>query len=174
MVAIHPLRPVPFGACHLPPQGGGLELVVTHTKPATSTRNKAKSLRKNMTDEEKSLWYDLREFKADGLKFRKQAPIGHYIVDFVCLSAKLVVEIDGIHHGDPDQLAHDKVRDAWLKSEGFQVLRFWNDELKKDKNLVLNTILQALPLEGGGVHSVCQNVADGGGDPTFKPERSED
>lgn len=145
------------------------DLLRSRKSPPPPSRGRAKALRKNMTDEEKSLWYELREFKARGHYFRKQVPIGQYVVDFACLKAKLIIELDGIHHGDPEQFRHDKKRDAWLESEGFKVLRFWNDELKKDKQLVLNTILQALPLEGGGVRS-----ADDGGGPNNMPERSED
>ena len=115
------------------------------------------------------MWWDLREFKKLGFHFRKQAPIGQYIVDFVCLKHKLIIELDGGHHTEDAQRAHDLKRDAWLKSEGFKVLRFWNEEFFKNRNGVLNTILNVLPLEGGG-----GRVALGGGDPhgTTKEKRT--
>jgi len=85
---------------------------------------RAKQLRKNFTDAERALWRVLRSRQLAGYKFRRQQPLGPYIVDFVCFEARLVVEIDGGQHGEEEQLAHDSKRTAWLQNENFRVLRF--------------------------------------------------
>ena len=94
----------------------------------------AKTLRQNMTDSEKRLWKQLRAYRLDGHKFRRQQPIGPYVVDFVHLHARLVVEADGGQHNASSK---DEERDAWLKQNGFQVLRFWNDEILQETDVVL-------------------------------------
>ncbi|MDP4001287.1 MAG: DUF559 domain-containing protein [bacterium] len=100
----------------------------------------AKKLRNNLTDAEKHLWYVLR-LNNLGVKFRRQAQIGKYIVDFVCFERKLVIEIDGSQHADS---ISDKVRDSWLKSQGFKVLRFWNNEVLENREGVVEVILKAI------------------------------
>src|SRR6185436_3954075 len=85
----------------------------------------AKKLRNNQTDAENYLWYLLRK-KNFGFKFRRQAVIGKYIVDLACFSKKLVIEIDGSQHRNNPK---DKIRDEWLISQGFKVLRFWDNEV---------------------------------------------
>ncbi len=84
----------------------------------------AKAMRKDMTKGELKLWTELRKLKELGFHVRKQVPIGSYIADFVIMKERLVVEVDGSQHQEPKQVAHDKKRDEWLKSEGFKVLRF--------------------------------------------------
>ena len=101
----------------------------------------AKKLRRQMTDAEALLWRHLRGHRLDGQKFRRQQPIGRYIVDFVHLGARLIVEADGGQHL---QAPHDQERDAWLRSEGFNVLRFWNDDILLRSDAVLEAIWQAL------------------------------
>src|SRR5690606_36880806 len=86
----------------------------------------AKRLRRNMTDAERLLWKHLRAHRLNGHKFRRQHPIGPYIVDFVNLGANLIVEADGGQHNEN---ALDVDRDAWLQSQGFKVLRFWNNDI---------------------------------------------
>ena len=81
----------------------------------------AKNLRKDSTEAEKSLWRRLQRKQLEEFKFRRQQPIGKYIVDFVCFEKKLVVEVDGGQHADTDR---DRERDRWLAEQGFQVLRF--------------------------------------------------
>lgn len=103
---------------------------------------RAKSLRSNQTDAEQRLWYYLRAHRFMGLKFRRQKPVGNYIVDFVCRSHMLVVEVDGGHHSE--QLAYDYRRDAYLKSEGFTVLRFWNNQVLNETEAVLEFIHQTV------------------------------
>jgi very-short-patch-repair endonuclease len=88
---------------------------------------KARALRSNPTEAEKRLWQRLRYEQVDGFKFRRQAPIGGYIVDFVCFHARLVIELDGGQHAD--QIERDSERTGWLENEGFSVLRFWNNEV---------------------------------------------
>ncbi len=77
----------------------------------------------------------------EGLKFRRQQPIGSYIVDFVCFSKMLVIEVDGGQHAENEK---DKQRDAWLRGEGFKVLRFWNNEVLQNIEGVLETILRLI------------------------------
>ena len=99
----------------------------------------SRNLRKNMTEAEKRLWSRLRSHQILGLKFRRQHPIGNYIVDFACLERKLVIELDGGQHlGDKK----DKLRDAWLENEGFKVIRFWNDQVLKETEAVVEDILR--------------------------------
>ena len=96
---------------------------MTSTRVKPEMRQKARSLRHSLTKAEVLLWLDLRDLKADGLHIRKQAPIGPYVVDFVCLRARLVVEVDGDLHETEKGKRHDDVRDAYLRSLGYDVLR---------------------------------------------------
>ena len=104
-------------------------------------RQFARFLRRNMTDAERLLWHHLRAHRLCDQKFRRQQPIGPYVVDFVHFGARLVIEADGGQHNGS---ANDAVRDAWLKSRGFTVLRFWNDEILRNTEAVLEAILGAL------------------------------
>jgi very-short-patch-repair endonuclease len=101
----------------------------------------AKTLRKNMTEAERRLWYYLRAHRFGGYKFKRQVPVGPYVVDFACLSYRLVLEIDGGQHAD---CRRDAVRGAWLKRDGFQVPRFWNNEVLQQTSSVLQVIVQTL------------------------------
>lgn len=103
---------------------------------------RAKSLRSSQTEAEQRLWYHLRARRFLGLKFRRQKPVGNYIVDFVCLSPKLIVEVDGGQHSD--QLDYDTRRDQWLRNEGFTVLRFWNNQVLGDTQAVLESIRETV------------------------------
>lgn len=112
----------------------------------------ARALRTNMTEAERAIWRYLRAEQM-GVKFRRQAPIGRYIVDFACFSHKLVIEIDGGQHADS---ASDGERDAFLVSQGFKVLRFWNNEVLQQLDGVYDTVRLALielMSEGGSVES---------------------
>ena len=112
-------------------------------------REFARHLRTRMTESETLLWKHLRAHRLNGGKFRRQQPIGPYIVDFVHFEARLIVEADGGQHNDaPD----DKKRDIWLRSQGFTVLRFWNNEILNNLEGVLTRILAAInnnPLSPG-------------------------
>jgi very-short-patch-repair endonuclease len=89
----------------------------------------AKRLRRRMTHAEVILWTYLREKNAAGLRFRRQHPIGPYVADFACISARLVIEVDGATHGTPAEIAHDKKRDAYLTQRNWRVLRVLNGEV---------------------------------------------
>ena len=106
------------------------------------TTAKARNLRSNLTDAERRLWRHLRLRQVDGYKFRRQRPIGKYIVDFVCLEKFLVIEVDGGQHDT--QNLYDTERDSWLKSQGFTVLRFWNHDVLRVTESVLAAIQRAL------------------------------
>ena len=80
----------------------------------------------------------------NGHKFRRQQPIGPYIVDFVCFEKKLIIELDGGHHAQPDEAEYDNIRTEWLQSQGFQVLRFWNNQVLAETEAVKLTIFDAL------------------------------
>ena len=102
----------------------------------------ARQLRANMTDAECVLWYHLRAKRFCGTKFRRQVPLGPYIVDFLSYDPKLVIEVDGGQH--QDQQTQDKSRDHWLRERGFHVLRFWNDEVLTETEAVLEQIRLAV------------------------------
>ena len=95
-----------------------------------------------MTPEEVKLWQNLRFI--EGWKFRRQVPIDQYIVDFACFEARLIIEVDGGQHGSGLQLEQDKRRDAYLQSQGFCVLRFWNHEINQNMEGVIDGILPLL------------------------------
>jgi len=101
----------------------------------------AGELRRNTTPAEQKLWSALRNDQL-GVNFRRQHAIGPYIVDFVCLKQKLIIELDGGHH--LEQEAYDHERTAFLQSKGYRVLRFWNNDVINDLNGVISTILTAL------------------------------
>ena len=102
----------------------------------------ARELRSNPTDAERTLWKHLRLRQSNGHRFRRQAPIGPYIVDFVCFEKRLIVEVDGGHHSE--QRAYDSQRTSWLESQGFRVLRFWNNQVLKEATAVVDVIAEAL------------------------------
>ncbi|MCQ3923151.1 MAG: DNA (cytosine-5-)-methyltransferase [Rhodocyclaceae bacterium] len=110
-------------------------------RPACGERGlleNAKQLRSNQTDAEQKLWYHLRAHRCMGLKFKRQKPVGRYIVDFACVERKLIIELDGGQHAE--QHEYDTTRDAWLRSEGFTVLRFWNNEVMLEMESVLEKV----------------------------------
>ena len=104
----------------------------------------ARALRKRLTSQEVKLWVRLRDLKSRGFHFRRQSPIGRYVVDFVAFSHWLVIEADGSQHGTLSGLQSDTTRDSFLRSQGFTVLRFWNSDIDRNLNGVMETILSAL------------------------------
>jgi very-short-patch-repair endonuclease len=102
----------------------------------------AKALRRNLTEAEQRLWYHLRAHRFMGYKFKRQKPIGRYIVDFACLEHRLIIELDGGQHSE--QVAYDQQRDAWLRNQGYTVLRFWNNDVMQQLESVLEQIRCAL------------------------------
>ena len=103
---------------------------------------RARSLRKSTTDAERKLWSVLRRHQIDGHRFRRQHPIGVYVVDFVCLAEKLVIEVDGGQHAE--SVSKDDARTAWLGSRGYRVLRFWNNDVLGNTAGVAEDIRAAL------------------------------
>jgi very-short-patch-repair endonuclease len=101
----------------------------------------AKNLRGIMTDAERRLWYRLRAHRFGGIKFKRQVPVGPYVVDFACLSRKLILEVDGGQHAE---IASDRIRDEQLRAQGFTVLRFWNNDVLKRTDTVLELVMAAL------------------------------
>jgi very-short-patch-repair endonuclease len=97
----------------------------------------AKKLRTNMTDAEQRLWYHLRAHRFGGHKFKRQVPIGPYVVDFACIGRRLVLEVDGGQHAND---ASDHVRTKFLQERGFVVLRFWNNEVLGNTSGVLEVV----------------------------------
>jgi len=106
----------------------------------------SRNLRKNMTKEERRLWYDF--LKILPLTFNRQKVIGNYIVDFYCAEAKLVIELDGSQHYEENGIASDVMRDSYLNSIGITVLRYSNSDVNLNFQGVCEDILQRLPLEG--------------------------
>jgi very-short-patch-repair endonuclease len=126
-------------------------------------RARARDLRQTMTRAETLLWRHLKAHRVDGLGFRRQTPIGPYIVDFACHATRLIVELDGESHDFASRQYRDEGRDAWLKAQGFGVLRFTNDEVLGNLEGVVAVIRDAaaarmslppptlaLPRKGGG------------------------
>ena len=104
----------------------------------------AKLMRSDMTMEEVKLWNILRAKRFYGYKFKRQVLIGEYIVDFVCPEKNLIIEVDGGQHNDDVHIANDKVRTEYLKSCGYTVLRFWNNDVWNNIDGVADSILKAL------------------------------
>ena len=104
---------------------------------------RSRDLRRSATEVENRLWRHLRARRLEAFKFRRQRPIGAYIVDFVCLERGLIVELDGGQHAE-ERKAYDERRDACLRRAGYRVLRFWNNEVVENIEGVLQTIDTAL------------------------------
>ena len=134
-----------------------------HVAVSEQQRHRAKHLRRAMTRAEVLVWRYLKAHHLDRLSFRRQAPMGQYVVDFVCHSVLLVVELDGETHDFAARQQHDAVRDAWLASRGYHVLRFTNEQVLSSLEGVLTVIREtaavrtrntppslSLPRRGGG------------------------
>jgi len=98
-------------------------------------------MRRVATDAERKLWFLLRDRRLDGAKFRRQVPLGPYILDFVCFERRLVIEVDGGQHAES---ATDIARDARLRAEGFEIVRYWNNDVLGNPEGVLTDLLQRL------------------------------
>jgi very-short-patch-repair endonuclease len=134
-----------------------------HAAVSEQQRHRAKHLRRAMTRAEVLLWRYLKAHHLDGLAFRRQEPMGRYVIDFVCHAARLVVELDGETHDFDARQHHDAVREAWLASRGYVVLRFTNEQVLSSLEGVLIVIREtatartrnappslSLPRKGGG------------------------
>ena len=100
----------------------------------------AKALRKQTTDAEQLIWRHLRAKRFAGLKFKRQEPIGNYIVDFVCFERRIIIELDGGQHALPAEMQKDSQRDQWFEAQGYTVLRFWDNEVLTNTEGVLEVI----------------------------------
>jgi very-short-patch-repair endonuclease len=104
----------------------------------------ARNLRHQQSDAERLLWGKLRGLQLNRVKFRRQHPIGKYVVDFVSLSKKLIIEIDGSQHNEEFVKEKDERRTRWLEEEGYLVLRFWNNDVLTNIEGIFTTIQEAL------------------------------
>jgi len=102
----------------------------------------ARKLRKSETDAERKIWQQLRSHNLNGAKFRRQHPIGPYVVDFICINEKLIIELDGSQH--QQQQDYDAARTAFLEQSGYRVLRFWDDDVLLRTDDVMQAIFIAL------------------------------
>lgn len=123
---------------------------LSRVRERAGVRVRARQLRTQSTDAEKLLWSRLRNRQLAGWKFRRQYPVAVYFADFACVEARLIVELDGGQHGRSEEQASDARRSAALAAEGFMVLRFWNHEVLKQTEAVLQAILNFL--EGKNPH----------------------
>lgn len=134
-----------------------------HAVVSERQRSRAKQLRRTMTRAETLLWRYLKANRMDGVGIRRQTPIGNYVADFVCFSSKLIIELDGESHNFEERQNADQRRDAFFAAEGFQILRFTNEQVMSSLEGVVETIRQAasagarglppslpLPHKGGG------------------------
>jgi very-short-patch-repair endonuclease len=114
-----------------------------HTRPRIDSfrRATAKRLRANATEPEQILWRALRRIPTLGTHFRRQVPIGRYVADIACLAKRVVIEVDGSQHGKTGNIEHDAKRTAWLESQGYRVLRFWNPEVTGNIDGVVDTTI---------------------------------
>jgi len=106
------------------------------------TRQFVRTLRKRMTDAERRLWYYLRDRRLGGWKFRRQYPVGPYIVDFICPEKNVVIEVDGGQHAENEEM--DLQRSAYLNKMGYRVFRFWNNQVLQETEAILEAILAIL------------------------------
>ena len=107
-------------------------------------RGHARRIRKSATDAETAIWHLLRDRRLSKVKFRRQAPFQNYILDFVCFECRLVIEIDGSQHADSHR---DERRDAVLAAEGFQVIRYWNNDVLQHRRAVLEDLFAKLDID---------------------------
>jgi very-short-patch-repair endonuclease len=147
-------------------QAPGWGAAMPHSAITRKTGGQARALRPEPTDAERKLWYLLRSLKPVGIHFRRQAPVGIYIADFCWHAGKLIVELDGSQHVERTA-AYDTRRSEWLKSQGYRVLRFWNNDVLKTPRSVGEAILGAARLsaadptpnpspQGGGESALMQ------------------
>jgi very-short-patch-repair endonuclease len=121
-----------------------------HATVSEYQRKRAKQLRRTMTRAETLLWRHLKGNRIDGLGFRRQAPIRNFIADFVCLSTRIIVELDGETHDFEERWKADQKRDAFFVSEGFHVLRFTNEQVMSNLEGVVELIRQAAVVRASG------------------------
>jgi very-short-patch-repair endonuclease len=116
-------------------------------KPSTP-RERARRLRREQTEAERFLWARLRARQVSGAKFRRQCPIGPFIADFCCLEHRLIIELDGGQHACEVEKEKDEARSDFLKKQGYEVLRFWDHEVFRETEFVLQRIADLLAARG--------------------------
>ena len=134
-------------------------------------KTRSRAFRSNPTDAERALWRQLRCRQLGGYKFRRQQPVGQYIVDFVCLERRVIIELDGGQHAK--QVGYDAERTAWLESQGFRVLRFWNNQVFQELEGVKTAIGNELGLAGDLLSSFALLPFQSPPIPTFPRPRGE-
>ncbi|OHV86928.1 endonuclease domain-containing protein [Mesorhizobium sp. ORS 3428] len=117
-----------------------------HDLVPSRQRKNAKSMRRAMTDAELKLWNELRAHRLMGMSFRRQVPIGPYIVDFACSGHRIIVEVDGSQHADAEHSQRDEARSAYLSASGWTILRFWNHDVIRDIDNICQHIVIAAGL----------------------------
>lgn len=122
-----------------------------HDLVPSRQRKNAKSMRRGMTDAELKLWNELRAHRLMGMSFRRQVPIGPYVIDFACSAHSLIIEVDGSQHADPESVQRDEARSAYLNASGWTILRFWNDDVVRDIDNVCQHIVIVAGLTGADV-----------------------
>ncbi len=126
-------------------EGGAKRRVGVATKQTGIMANeRARQLRRNRTRAERRLWWKLRQLKQAGYKFRQQVPVDNFVVDFACLSSRLIVEVDGGTHSTDEENAKDRSREQYLERQGFRIVRVWNSEVRENIEGVMDTIVDAL------------------------------
>ncbi|CCD90834.1 conserved hypothetical protein [Bradyrhizobium sp. ORS 375] len=129
-------------------------------------RRTAKRLREKATGAEDILWRHLRRLEIEGTHFRRQVVIGPYIADFACLTRRLIIEVDGSQHGEDANIQRDEARTRWLNSEGYRVLRFWNNDVMTRTEAVLEAIHTVLAATPPRLSSAGDPPPQGEGDPS--------
>ncbi|POO55004.1 endonuclease domain-containing protein [Agrobacterium rosae] len=117
---------------------------MAHSNIELKTRQRAKTLRREMTKAERIMWDILRDFRPRGARFRRETPIGPYIADFAWLSARFIIEVDGDSHETTHGRKHDIQRDAFLASQGFTVLRFDNSQVIDNPDYIAISLEQSI------------------------------
>ena len=116
-----------------------------HRTPPDAHRTFARAMRNDSTKAENMLWQQLRNRQMDGHKFRRQVPLDGYILDFLCMESRLIIEVDGGQHAENRR---DAVRDAHFRSQGFRILRYWNEEIETGLDFVCNSVMAVLKDRG--------------------------
>ena len=117
----------------------------TRKKPSPpATKGRARALRRDSTWAEKLMWRWLRDRRFSAYKFRRQHPIGRYVLDFYCEEARLAIELDGSQHGFPKVRCHDQLRDQTLELLGIKTLRFWNSKMRRQQQMIRDTVFREL------------------------------
>jgi very-short-patch-repair endonuclease len=128
------------GGARSAPGEGSVPVGFHHRPVAKRSRTYAKRMRQDATDAEATIWRLMRHRRLGGFKFRRQVPFQDFILDFVCFDRKIVVEVDGSQHFESKR---DRIRDGILNSEGFKILRYWNNDVLQRPNSVLGRPLQS-------------------------------